>query len=117
MNSNDSLGIAKAILDIANKKNINANYTDEEKSSLIGHFKKDDLNQFYQKIVSKVVSSKTFTVPNDKLIPYLISTLADIPNQSTALSIVDDESIIEVANSLYRLLSVLDVDRLYNNEF
>lgn len=106
---------AEAIYDLIKSHEIDANFTEDEKINLIRHAKNDDLNQFYLVIVSKAIASKTFTESHEKLIPYLISKLADSNvNQKNP---DDNEGIIKLAELTFKTLYFIDFEKILKTDF
>lgn len=105
----------KLILQQFNSLDVKIDFSEEEKTNLIKHFSEKQFNQFNLIIVKKVLSKKNFTLDNHNIITGLLATLSKVDVEK--LFIKTDKDILDNANTLFKLLFVVDIEQFYNNEF
>ena len=106
----------KLIFDLMKQSNISIDFTEEEYTKLITHFRKSELNQFYMFIIQKVLTKKEFTESSDNIITQLTATLADKVGK-TSTPTDTDEQIKSLVDTLYKVLILIDIKEFYNKNF
>ena len=99
----------------SNLLHMKCDFSDEEKERLVAHFRNGDLNQYYLIIIQKVLSKKTFTESNDKLITGLLSISTKLGLEK--LNINSDADILDNACTIYKILMSIDITDIDNTEF
>jgi len=106
----------KLIFDLMKQSNIVIDFTEEEYDKLINHFRQEQLNQFYMFVIQKVLAKKEFTESNENVITQLTATLADKVGK-TSTPTDTDEQIKTLADTLYKVLFLIDIKEIYNKNF
>ncbi len=94
---------------------ISSDFSDEEKELLKEHYKNKNLNLFYLVIIEKVLTQRKFKLDNSQIIPGLLSFLTDFNIEHLPINV--HENIIDRANTLYKILMVLDIKDIDSTEF
>lgn len=106
----------KLIFDLMKQSNITIDFTKGEYEKLINHFRQGELNQFYMFVIQKVLTKKDFTESSKNVITQLTATLADKVGK-TSTPTDTDEQIKSLVDTLYKVLILIDIKEIYNNNF
>lgn len=104
------------LFDLMKQNPIDVDFSPADYDRLINHFRNNELNQFYMIVILKALTKREGFDNSEELITYLTASLADKVGK-TSTPTDTDEQITSLADTLYKVLMLIDIKQIYNNRF